>query len=93
MEDQVRSVTLDSEGLVEVGRGGGVERHERAVGPVGMAGYRPGGALIGLGEDFGREVGWKLILGADVGQPLDQRGIAIDRLFCRGGRTERDDHR
>jgi len=84
MEQEVAPGALDREGLVEIGRGRGIERDEGARGAVDMVGRGAARGLFGGGEHGGRKRGGDLEFGADRGEPGGERVLRIDqRLHVR----------
>ena len=85
MEQQVAACSLDREGLVEIGRTGRIERHERHRGAVDMVGDWLGRGGFGGGGDRRREIGGERILLAKRGEPVGERVRGIGHGFHRDG--------
>ena len=81
MQQQVRARCLNGESLVEIGRSGGVERDEGAIGAVGMFAGRARCGGLGRSQNRWREAGGHLILRADRGEAVAQKLLRVAERF------------
>jgi len=77
VQQEVRPGPLDREGLIQIGRAGGVERDEIAPRPVGMIGRHAPRGPFGCGEHIGRKTVRHAELGPDGRKSFTQQAIRI----------------
>ena len=81
VQQEVRPARLDGEGLVEVGRAGRVQGHERPVRPVGMLARPALRRRLGGRQHLRRKRSGNLVAAAELGHARAEGVVGVDEGF------------